>query len=124
MSWRSASKLAWLRGLPGIREKEPLASRTSFGIGGPADFFLEAGRAETIEKVLDGCRERTIPYLLLVLLVISFGLTGLGFMIAWQLDSTQGFHAIMNLVLIPMWLMSGALFPVQGAPAWLLRLND
>src|SRR5258708_8454880 len=40
--------------------------------------------------------------LLATLLLISFGLTGLGFVIAWQLDSTQGFHAIMNLVLIPM----------------------
>src|SRR5712691_10753447 len=81
MSWRSASKLAWLRGLPGIREKEPLASRTSFGIGGPADFFLEVGRTETIEKVLDGCRERTIPYLLLGagtnLLIADAGIEGL-----------------------------------------------
>jgi ABC-2 type transport system permease protein len=67
-----------------------------------------------------------IPYLLLILLVISFGLTGLGFMLAWRLDSTQGFHAIMNLLLIPMWLLSGALFPLQTAPAWLrgvMRLN-
>ena len=41
MSWRSASNLAWLRGVSGVTEKEPLASRTSFGIGGPADFFVE-----------------------------------------------------------------------------------
>jgi ABC-2 type transport system permease protein len=61
----------------------------------------------------------SLMYLLLILLLISFGLTGLGFLIAWQLDSTQGFHAIMNLVLIPMWLMSGALFPIASAPVWL-----
>ncbi len=64
--------------------------------------------------------------LLATLLLISFGLTGLGFVIAWQLDSTQGFHAIMNLVLIPMWLLSGALFPIATAPTWLraiMRLN-
>jgi len=81
MSWRSASNLAWLRGLSGIREKEPLASRTSFGIGGPADFFVELGRAETIEKVLDGCRERVIPYHLLGagtnLLIADAGIEGL-----------------------------------------------
>jgi UDP-N-acetylmuramate dehydrogenase len=81
MSWRSASNLAWLRGLSGIREKEPLASRTSFGIGGPADFFLELGRIDTIEKVLAGCRERAIPYLLLGagtnLLVANAGVEGL-----------------------------------------------
>jgi ABC-2 type transport system permease protein len=35
------------------------------------------------------------------------------------LDSTQGFHAVMNLFLIPMWMLSGALFPAAGAPGWL-----
>lgn len=60
-----------------------------------------------------------VPLLLLNLLVISFGLTGLGFLLAWKLDSTQGFHAIMNLLLIPMWLLSGALFPSQGASSWI-----
>src|ERR1700674_3708238 len=81
MSWRSASNVAWLRGLSGIREKEPLASRTSFGIGGPADFFLKLGRTESIEKVLDGCRERTIPCLLIGagtnLLIAAAGIEGL-----------------------------------------------
>lgn len=60
-----------------------------------------------------------IVYVLGVLLLIALGLTGLGFAIAWKLDSTQGFHAIMNLFLIPMWMLSGSLFPVSGAPAWL-----
>jgi len=59
------------------------------------------------------------PLLLTNLLVISFGLTGLGFVLAWSLDSTQGFHAIMNLLLIPMWLLSGALFPATGAAKWI-----
>jgi ABC-2 type transport system permease protein len=54
-----------------------------------------------------------------VLLAIAFGLTTLGFLIAWRMDSTQGFHAIMNLVLIPMWLLSGAFFPAAGASPWL-----
>jgi ABC-type polysaccharide/polyol phosphate export permease len=53
---------------------------------------------------------------LAVLLAVSaVGLTGLGFVIAWKMDSTQGFHAIMNLLLMPMWLLSGAFFP---PPAW------
>ena len=56
---------------------------------------------------------------LATLFVISFGLTGLGFMIAWRMDSTQGFHAIMNLFLIPLWLLSGSLFPASGAAGWL-----
>jgi len=46
---------------------------------------------------------------------VSFALTALGLCIAWRMESTQGFHAIMNLFLMPMWFLSGALFPVAGA---------
>ena len=51
------------------------------------------------------------------LALVAFGLTGLGFILAWRLDSTQGFHAIMNLLLVPMWMLSGALFPASGRRA-------
>jgi ABC-2 type transport system permease protein len=60
------------------------------------------------------------------LFLISFCLTCLGFFIAWRMDSAQGFHAVLNVVLIPMWLLSGALFPVSGASTWIqwiMRLN-
>src|SRR5438874_7536586 len=81
MSWRTRSNLAWLRALPGIAEDEPLASRTSFGIGGPAEFFLELGRPDAIEKVIEGSKEREIPYLLLGagtnLLIADRGVEGL-----------------------------------------------
>jgi ABC-2 type transport system permease protein len=52
---------------------------------------------------------------MLVMLIVSFALTALGFCIAWRMSSTQGFHAIMNLFLMPMWFLSGALFPPGGA---------
>jgi ABC-2 type transport system permease protein len=61
-----------------------------------------------------------------ILFLISFSLTALGFYFAWRLDSVQGFHSVMNLVLMPMWLLSGALFPVSGARSWigwLMRMN-
>ncbi len=57
-----------------------------------------------------------------VLALVGFGLTGLGFLLAWWLDSTQGFHAIMNLFLVPMWILSGALFPAYGAASWIRGL--
>jgi ABC-2 type transport system permease protein len=62
----------------------------------------------------------------LIVFLISFSLTALGFAIAWPMDSPQAFHAIVNLFLIPLWLLSGALFPVNGASKWmatLMRLN-
>lgn len=54
-----------------------------------------------------------------VMFLMSFSLTNLGLIIAWRMDSTQGFHAIMNLILFPIWLLSGAFFPVAGVPVWL-----
>jgi ABC-2 type transport system permease protein len=53
------------------------------------------------------------------LVVISVGISGLGLAAAWWIDSTQGFHGVMNLVLMPMWLLSGSLFPIAGASPWL-----
>jgi ABC-2 type transport system permease protein len=60
-----------------------------------------------------------LPAILLATVLVSFALGGLGFLVAWQIDSVQGFHSIMNLLLIPMWILSGALFPAQGASRWL-----
>ena len=56
------------------------------------------------------------------LLVLGVGLTALGYLIAWPLDSTQGFHALMNLVLMPLWFLSGALFPIAGSAGWLQKI--
>jgi ABC-2 type transport system permease protein len=62
---------------------------------------------------------------LLLMFVVSVALTGLGFLIAWRMDSTQGFHAIMSVFLLPMWLLSGAFFPmdVGGWLGWIIRIN-
>ncbi len=62
----------------------------------------------------------------MVLACLAFGLTNLGLIIAWRMQSTQGFHAIMNLILMPIWLLSGAFFPLTGVPfwlEWLMRIN-
>jgi ABC-2 type transport system permease protein len=71
--------------------------------------------------------------LITFLLIASIGLTSVGFVMAWRMESTQGFHAIMNLVLMPMWLLSGAFFPIpalipgsdlgQFVIHWMMRLN-
>ena len=44
------------------------------------------------------------------------------FLSAWPMESTQGFHAIMNVFLIPLWLMSGALFPATNPHSWIFWL--
>jgi ABC-2 type transport system permease protein len=61
-----------------------------------------------------------------VMILVAFSVSGLGLIMAWRLTSTQGFHAIMSLILFPLWWLSGALFPQEGLPvwmAWIVRLN-
>lgn len=63
---------------------------------------------------------------LAALALTSIALTALGMLFAWRCETSSGFHAVMNLVFMPMWVLSGSLFPVSGAHpwmAWLLTIN-
>jgi ABC-2 type transport system permease protein len=67
-----------------------------------------------------------LALIVVVIALVSFALTALGFSIAWPMDSPQAFHAVVNLFMIPLWLVSGALFPLSGASFWvraLMRAN-
>jgi ABC-2 type transport system permease protein len=66
-----------------------------------------------------------IALALVMMAVVSIALTALGFTIAWRMESTHGFHAIMSVFLLPMWLLSGAFFPARGDGwlAWFIRCN-
>ena len=96
--------------------------------------------ALVLGKVLGGVFLATLQAMLFYLLALGLGwsvgfvqtaqvlfsvlvnaavLTSLGYVMAWPMSSTQGFHALMNVVLFPMWLLSGALFPPEGATAWI-----
>jgi len=47
--------------------------------------------------------------------LLALGLSALGFALAWRFDSVQAFHGIMNVVLMPMWVLSGAAFPIPSS---------
>jgi ABC-2 type transport system permease protein len=64
------------------------------------------------------------PMLILVLVLGSFGLTAINFAMAWVISSTSGYHAIMSVVLMPMWMLSGAMYPASsGWTEVVMRLN-
>ncbi len=54
-----------------------------------------------------------------VILLISLGLSGLGLLISSFTDSMEGFNLIMSFIVLPIFLLSGALFPITGLPGWL-----
>lgn len=85
-------------------------------LGGTTLAVAEAGLFLLLLPVLG--LTPTVAGVLLVLLVgllTGLAFTALGFIIAWRMDSTRGFHAVMNLFLLPLWFLSGAAFPAEGA---------
>ncbi|MBN2752007.1 MAG: ABC transporter permease [Rhodospirillaceae bacterium] len=54
-----------------------------------------------------------------ILCLAAIGFASTGFVVAWSMRSTSGFHAVMMVVLMPAWMLSGALFPIHGVPLWL-----
>lgn len=51
------------------------------------------------------------PFLTLVILLSNTALTCANFVFAWVLNSTQAYHGLMSIVLMPLWIVSGAMFP-------------
>jgi ABC-2 type transport system permease protein len=60
------------------------------------------------------------------LALTSIAMTAMSVIFAWRSETSGSFHAVMNLLFLPLWLLSGAFFPVEGVAAWLgwvMRLN-
>jgi ABC-2 type transport system permease protein len=61
-----------------------------------------------------------------VMFILAMALAGMGYSLAWLMDSTAGYHGIMMVFFMPMLLLSGAFFPIQGAHAvmkWIMTVN-
>jgi daunorubicin resistance ABC transporter membrane protein len=66
------------------------------------------------------------PLLLAALGLAAVGLAALGFAVAWAVDNVQGYHAIQMTLLVPLWVVSGAMFPLPADRpgfAWVMRAN-
>ncbi len=56
-------------------------------------------------------------------LALAFSITAFGVMVAVRIKQMQSFMGVMQMIVMPMFFISGALFPVAGLPAWLAVLN-
>jgi ABC-2 type transport system permease protein len=65
----------------------------------------------------------TIVELVPLAAVLAFGLSAFGVMLASMMKSLQGFQVVMNFLMMPMFFLSGALFPLQGLPGWMTWLT-
>lgn len=57
-----------------------------------------------------------------ILLLLAVMMTSFGLLLASRQQSMEGFHMMMNFVLLPMFFLSGAFFPLRGVPAWMYVL--
>ena len=57
-----------------------------------------------------------------VMVLAGIGVCGVGLSLAWRMSSVSGFHGVMNGVLLPMWALSGALFPAGASAGWVSLL--
>ncbi len=60
---------------------------------------------------------------LMMMLLISVSFISVGLIFASLMEDMQGFQLIMNFLIMPTFLLSGALFPLSGAPGWLHAIS-
>jgi ABC-2 type transport system permease protein len=56
-------------------------------------------------------------------LLLAFSITAFGVMVAARIKQMQSFVGLMQMIVLPMFFISGALFPVSNLPGWLAVLN-
>jgi ABC-2 type transport system permease protein len=125
----SAASIVWDREFGFLREMlvAPV-SRASIVVGKCLGGATVAGCQGLIMILIAGLVG--VPYAPLMILqvlalqlLLAFALTGFGVMMAVRMSQMQSFMALMQMVIMPLFFISGALFPVSGLPAWLNVLN-
>jgi ABC-2 type transport system permease protein len=125
----SAASIVWDREFGFLREMMVApVRRSSIVIGKCLAGACVASLQGVILIVLAGAVH--VPYdpLLLVgifglQLLLAFSITAFGVMVAARIKQIQSFMGVMQMVVMPMFFISGALFPVSNLPGWLMVLN-
>jgi ABC-2 type transport system permease protein len=68
-------------------------------------------------------RVGTIVLLIPLLFLLAFALSSIGLVIAARMRSTEGFGLVMNFLVTPLLFLSGALYPLNNLPSWLVVLT-
>lgn len=95
-------------------------------IAGSATTSLLQGTVILCASMLMGFKILGIPQLLLSIIfmaLISITFMGLGLAIASKIKDVQGFGIIINLIMFPLFFLSGALYPLENIPGWLRSLS-
>jgi ABC-2 type transport system permease protein len=125
----SAASIVWDREFGFLREMMVAPVRRSSIVIGKA---LGGATVASFQGVILICLAGTVhvpydPVLILGILVIqallAFSITAFGLMVAVRIKQMQSFMGVMQMIVTPMFFISGVFFPVAGLPGWLAVLN-
>jgi ABC-2 type transport system permease protein len=125
----SAASIVWDREFGFLREMMVAPVRRSSIVIGKC---LGGATVASFQGVIVLCLAGAVhvpyaPTLLLGVFVLqvllAFAITAFGVMVAARISQMQSFMGVMQMVVMPMFFISGALFPVSGLPGWLAVLN-
>ncbi len=57
-----------------------------------------------------------------LMFLLAFAIASLGTLVAARSETMESFHIIMNFITIPLFMLSGAFFPIASAPEWMQPL--
>jgi ABC-2 type transport system permease protein len=125
----SAASIVWDREFGFLREMMVAPVRRSSIVIGKA---LGGATVASFQGVILICLAGAVhvpydPLLILGILAIqallAFSITSFGLMVAVRIKTMQAFMGVMQMIIMPMFFISGALFPVANLPGWLAVLN-
>jgi ABC-2 type transport system permease protein len=125
----SAASIVWDREFGFLREMMVAPVRRSSIVIGKC---LGGATVASLQGVILLCLAGTVgvpyaPGLILgvfgLQLLLAFSITAFGVMCAARVTQMQSFMGLMQMVVMPMFFISGALFPVAELPGWLAFLN-
>jgi ABC-2 type transport system permease protein len=125
----SAASIVWDREFGFLREMMVAPVRRSSIVIGKA---LGGATVASFQGIILICLAGFVhvpydPLLLLgifaIQLLLAFSITAFGLMVAVRIKQMQSFMGVMQMIVMPMFFISGALFPVAGLPGWLNFLN-
>ncbi|MFN2466309.1 MAG: ABC transporter permease [Candidatus Dormibacteria bacterium] len=93
-------------------------------LGGATQAFAQGAILLLLAPVA-GVRLTPLAVLELIplMFILGFALTAMGVALGSRMRSMQGFQGVMNFLMMPLFFLSGALFPLAGLPAWMTVLT-
>jgi ABC-2 type transport system permease protein len=125
----SAASIVWDREFGFLREMMVAPVRRSSIVIGKCLGGATVACSQGVIMILLGPLVHVDYNVLLILgifglqLLLAFTITAFGVMIAIRIKQMQAFFGVMQMIVMPMFFISGALFPASGLPGWLTVLN-